>query len=113
MLTLQTYFTKVRSANFELFILLTSGLSGVQYPRRQFVFFRVLRLATQVSDSLDSCQVNAANPHQGWSQSQDLGSTLCESGCKFTPLHGPTAGLGTNLQVGRLVNGQWCFHQVL
>ena len=33
-LTLQTYFSKVRSANFELFILLTYVLAGVQYLQR-------------------------------------------------------------------------------
>ena len=41
-LTLQTYFFKVRSANFELFILLTYVLAGVQYPWRQRLFFRIL-----------------------------------------------------------------------
>ena len=39
-LALQTYFSKVRSANFELFILLTYVLAGVQYPRRQPTFRR-------------------------------------------------------------------------
>ena len=96
-LALQTYFSKVRSANFELFILLTYVLAGVQYPRRQRLLFCVLRQATQVGDSPDSCKVDAVSPTQGWSQSRDLGSTLCESGCKFTQLYGPTTGLGTNL----------------
>ena len=94
---LQTYFTMVRSANFELFILLTYVLAGVQYPRRQCLLFHVICQATQVSNSPDSCQVDAANPHQGWSQSQDLGSTLRESGCKLKPLHSLTARLGTNM----------------
>ena len=40
---LTTYFSKVRSANFELFILLTYVLAGVQYPRRQRLLVRVLR----------------------------------------------------------------------
>ena len=57
--------------------------------------------------------MDAANPHQGWSQSRDLGSTLRESGCKLTPLHSSTARLGTNMQVGGLVHGQWCLHQIL
>merc|ERR1712239_95810 len=34
-LALPTYFSKVISANFELFILLTYVVAGVQYPRRQ------------------------------------------------------------------------------
>ena len=42
-LALQTYFSKVRSANFELFILLTYVLAGVQYPRRQRLLVRFLR----------------------------------------------------------------------
>ena len=42
-LALQTYFSKVKSANFELFILLTYVLAGVQYPRRQRLLVRFLR----------------------------------------------------------------------
>ena len=38
-----TYFSKVRSANFELFILLTYVVAGVQYPRRQRLLVRFLR----------------------------------------------------------------------
>ena len=37
-LALQTYFSKVSSGNFELFILLTYVLAGVQYPQRHLLF---------------------------------------------------------------------------
>ena len=40
---LSTYFTKVKSANFELFISLTYVVAGVQYPRRQRLLVRFLR----------------------------------------------------------------------
>jgi len=41
--TEKTYFSKVRSANFELFILLTYVVAGVHYPRRQHLLVRFLR----------------------------------------------------------------------
>ena len=42
-LAMQTYFWKVRIANFELLILLTYVVAGVQYPRRQRLLVRFLR----------------------------------------------------------------------
>ena len=64
--TLSFNFGKVKSANFELFILLTYILAGVQNPWRHQVVLCVLLQATQKCHSPDPRQMDQVCTHQRW-----------------------------------------------
>ena len=94
-------------------MLLTYVLAGVKNPRRCSDLFCFLYQATQVHESLDTCTLDEAGSHHGWSGSSDLGPALCDSHDFCSSFCGQKLRFGSNLQARRLVHGQWSLFKVL